>query len=177
VVILLALASESLWPTACPEGVGKLGDGENRGRHDVRRVAIPDIEHVMRLMFVRADEPALQRHVVAQQRVGNHALAAPEILARVACLHGRPLHAELLTGAMDATDDIKGLTPHPSRANGTASVATIPWGFTYLCWNIPTALEIPGSRARVDVCGSWRRYQVTRRRMRVGQMLAHVFQA
>jgi hypothetical protein len=50
----------------------------------------------MRLILVRADEPALQRHVVAQQRVGNHALVAPEILARVGCLHGRPLHAELL---------------------------------------------------------------------------------
>ena len=33
--------------------------------------------------------------------------------------------------------NIKGLTPHPSRPNGTASVATIPWRFTYLCWNIP----------------------------------------
>ena len=34
-------------------------------------------------------------------------------------------------------DDIKGLAPHASRVNGTVSVATIPWRFTYLCWNIP----------------------------------------
>ena len=34
-------------------------------------------------------------------------------------------------------DDIKGLTPHASRVNGTVPVATIPWRFTYLCWNIP----------------------------------------
>src|SRR5260370_15100389 len=34
-------------------------------------------------------------------------------------------------------DGIKGLTPHASRVNGIVSVATIPWRFTYLCWNIP----------------------------------------
>jgi hypothetical protein len=33
-------------------------------------------------------------------------------------------------------DDIKGLTPHASRVNGTVSVVMIPWRFTYLCWNI-----------------------------------------
>src|SRR5260370_1137602 len=38
-------------------------------------------------------------------------------------------------------DDIKGLTPHASRVNGTVSVATIPWRFTYLCWNIPWWVE------------------------------------
>src|ERR1700719_2761415 len=27
--------------------------------------------------------------------------------------------------------------PHASGENGTVSVATIPWRFTYLCWNIP----------------------------------------
>jgi len=27
--------------------------------------------------------------------------------------------------------------PHASRVNGTVSVATIPWRFTYLCWNMP----------------------------------------
>ena len=92
------------WLEAQPEPVqdGEVGLVDavhvagDRGRHDVRRVAIPDIEHVMRLVLVRADEPALQRHVVAQQRVGDDALAAAEVLARVARLHGRPLHAELL---------------------------------------------------------------------------------
>ena len=34
-------------------------------------------------------------------------------------------------------DDIKGLTPHASRVNGTVPVATIPWRFTYLCWKSP----------------------------------------
>src|SRR5260370_13217459 len=36
----------------------------------------------------------------------------------------------------DAMDDIRGLTSHASRVNWTMSVATIPWRFTYLCWNI-----------------------------------------
>jgi hypothetical protein len=43
-------------------------------------------------------------------------------------------------------DDIKGLTPHASRVNGTVPVATIPWRFTYLCWNIPKDHE--GHRQR-----------------------------
>ena len=43
----------------------------------------------------------------------------------------------LLRRAKDAVGDIKGLTPHDSRVNETVSVATIPWRFTYLCWNIP----------------------------------------
>jgi hypothetical protein len=34
-------------------------------------------------------------------------------------------------------EDIRGLTSHASRVNGTVSVAAIPWRFTYLCWNIP----------------------------------------
>ena len=36
----------------------------------------------------------------------------------------------------------KGLTPHASRVNGTVPVATIPWRFTYLCWNIPSLLLV-----------------------------------
>jgi Tn3 transposase DDE domain len=39
-------------------------------------------------------------------------------------------------------DDIKGLTPHASRVNETVSVATIPWRFTYLCWNIPMIQKV-----------------------------------
>jgi hypothetical protein len=38
-------------------------------------------------------------------------------------------------------DDIKGLTPHASRVNGTVPVATIPWRYTYLGWNIPDLLK------------------------------------
>ncbi len=68
----------------------------DRGRHDVRRVAIPDVEHVVGLVVVRADQVAVERDVVAQQRVGDHALAAPEVLARIARLHGRPFDAEFL---------------------------------------------------------------------------------
>jgi len=52
---------------------------------------------MVRLKLVRADEPALQRHVVAQQRVGDHTVAVPEIFARVARFQSRPFHAELLT--------------------------------------------------------------------------------
>ncbi len=45
------------------EAVHVAGD---RCRHDVRGVAVPDLEDVMRLELVRSDEPALYRHVVAQ---------------------------------------------------------------------------------------------------------------
>ena len=38
-------------------------------------------------------------------------------------------------------DDIRGLTSHASRVNGTVSVAAIPWRFTYLCWSIPIEEE------------------------------------
>lgn len=69
----------------------------DRGRHDVGRVAIPDVEHVVTFVLMRADQVAVERHVVAQQRVGDHALATPEVFVRVARLHGRPLDAELLT--------------------------------------------------------------------------------
>jgi len=48
------------------------------------------------LELVRADEPTLQRHVVAQQRIGDHAFAATEVFARMPCLHGGSLDAELL---------------------------------------------------------------------------------
>ena len=72
----------------------------NHGRHDVGCVAVPDIEDMMSLKLMRADDPALQRNVVTQQRVGHNALPAAKILARVPRLHGRPLHAELL--AVDA---------------------------------------------------------------------------
>ncbi len=78
----------------------------DRGRHDVRRVAIPDVEHVMGLVIVRADQVAVERHVVAQQRVGDHALAAPKVFARVARFHGRPLDAEFLT--IDGTVQCRG---------------------------------------------------------------------
>jgi hypothetical protein len=81
----------------------------DRGRHDVRRVAIPDVEHVVGLVLVRADQVAVERHVVAQQRVGDHALAAPKVFARVARLHGRPLDAEFLT--------IDGTVQRASRSN------------------------------------------------------------
>jgi hypothetical protein len=67
----------------------------DRGRHDIRGVAIPDVEHRVALALVRADEVAVERHMVAQQRVGDHALAAPEVFARVARFHGRSLYAKL----------------------------------------------------------------------------------
>jgi hypothetical protein len=44
------------------------------------------------------------------------------------------------SGMEDAIDNVMALTPHASRANGSVSVATIPWRFTYLCWNIPSSL-------------------------------------
>ncbi|KPY09677.1 hypothetical protein ALO61_200127 [Pseudomonas savastanoi pv. nerii] len=69
----------------------------NRGRHDVRRVAIPDVEHVVRLEVVCADQIAVERHVVTQQRVGDDTLATAKVFARVARLHGWALDAEFLT--------------------------------------------------------------------------------
>ena len=48
----------------------------DRRRHDIRGVAIPDVEHVVSLVLVRADQVAIQWHVVAQERVGDHALYA-----------------------------------------------------------------------------------------------------
>jgi hypothetical protein len=69
----------------------------DRRRHDVRRVAIPDVEHMVRLVFVCADQVAVEWHMVAQQRVGDHALAACKVFARRARLHGWPFDAEFLT--------------------------------------------------------------------------------
>ena len=43
-----------------------------------------------------AYQVAVQRHVIAQQRVGDDALAATEIFARVARLHSWSLDAEFL---------------------------------------------------------------------------------
>lgn len=68
----------------------------DRARHDVRRVAVPDVEHVVSLVLVCAYQVAVQRHVIAQQRVGDDALAAAEIFARVARLHSWSLDAEFL---------------------------------------------------------------------------------
>ncbi len=56
----------------------------DRGRHDVRRVAIPDVEHVVGLVVVRADQVAVERDVVAQQRVGDHAARARSTCANSA---------------------------------------------------------------------------------------------
>ena len=72
----------------------------DRGRRDVRGVVIPDVEHVMASCSCAPISSALQRHVVGQQRVGDHALAAAEVFARVARLDRRPLDAEFL--AVDA---------------------------------------------------------------------------
>jgi hypothetical protein len=48
------------------------------------------------------------------------------------------------SGAEDAIDNVRGPTPHASRANGVLSVMMIPWRFTYLCWNIPYSRESRG---------------------------------
>jgi hypothetical protein len=45
------------------------------------------------------------------------------------------------SGAVDAIDDIRDLTHHASRVNGTVSGAISPWRFTYLCWNIPNLVD------------------------------------
>ena len=49
-------------------------------------------------------------------------------------------------------DDINGLTPHACRVNGTVLVATIPWRFTHLCWNIPMLSDSLTGRASVIRC-------------------------
>jgi len=75
----------------------------DRGRSDVRRIAIPDVAHMMPLEVMRADEPTLQADeptlqgdMIAQQGVGDDALAATEGRARRARLDGRSLHPKLL---------------------------------------------------------------------------------
>ena len=49
---------------------------------------------MVRLEVVRADQVAIERHVVAQQRVSDDTLAATEIFARVARLQGSSQETE-----------------------------------------------------------------------------------
>jgi plasmid maintenance system killer protein len=49
---------------------------------------------------------------------------------------------------VDAMEDIRGLTSHASRVNGTVSVAAIPRRFTYLCWNIPQIYVVKNCREK-----------------------------
>jgi hypothetical protein len=53
----------------------------DRGWQDVGRVVVPDVEYMMGLELMRADQPALQWHMVAQQRVGDDALAAAKVFS------------------------------------------------------------------------------------------------
>jgi hypothetical protein len=60
--------------------------------------------------------------MVAQQRVGDDALAAPEIFTRVARLHGRPLDAELLAvdGAVQRVEVERVVREDRQRGDGVA---------------------------------------------------------
>lgn len=83
----------------------------NRGWHDIGRVAVPNVEHVMRLELMRADDPTLQRHMVTQQGVGDDPFTTTEILTRMPRLDGRSLHAELLTidAAVECSTKVEGI--------------------------------------------------------------------
>ena len=59
------------------------------GRPDLRAVAIADIEEVLALMLVGADQQGFERHVVGEQAIGDDASACAEVLARVPRLDGR----------------------------------------------------------------------------------------
>jgi RimJ/RimL family protein N-acetyltransferase len=63
--------------------------------------------------------------------------------------------SSVATAWQDAMDDIKGLTPHASRVNGTVPVATIPWRFTYLCWNIPKVYGANEAEVAIVISDDW----------------------
>ena len=69
----------------------------DRGRRDGSGVVIANIEYVVTFVFVGAHQFGWQRDVVGQERIGDHALAASEIFARVARLDGRIGGFEFLT--------------------------------------------------------------------------------
>ena len=54
----------------------------------IRRIVEDEIEDVMALMIVRADEPGIDRNVIEEQRVGHNAFLEPEVLARVSGIEG-----------------------------------------------------------------------------------------
>ncbi|SDH62606.1 recombination protein RecA [Nitrosomonas sp. Nm132] len=62
----------------------------------VRCAAIPDIEHMVAFVLMCTYKVAIEQHVIAQQRVGNHAFAASKVFTRLAFLHGWTLNAEFL---------------------------------------------------------------------------------
>jgi hypothetical protein len=66
---------------------------------------------------------------------------------RISRSFAAPGAAQSRSGVEDAIDNVMGVTPHASRVNGTVSVATIPWRFTYFCWNMPYVGLDPRARA------------------------------
>lgn len=55
---------------------------------DVGRIVVQQIEHVVTLVFVRADDASIDRYVVGHQRIRAHAFLQSEILRRVTGIDG-----------------------------------------------------------------------------------------
>ena len=72
----------------------------DHGRHDVRGIVVADVENVVALVLMGADQFRLERHMVGEQRVGDDALAGAEVLARVSRFGRRIGRREFL--AVDA---------------------------------------------------------------------------
>ncbi len=66
----------------------------------------------------------MERYVVAQECVGDDTLATPEVLTRIARLHGRPLNAQLLTidGTVQRIQVERVMREDRQRGDGVADV-------------------------------------------------------
>lgn len=63
--------------------VGAMGIcGMNRGLY-LSRVVEQQVKHIMALVFIRANDSGIDRHMVSKQSVGNNALYQPKILGRM----------------------------------------------------------------------------------------------
>src|SRR5208283_1746414 len=84
------------------------------GRPDLRAVAVANVEEVLALMLVGADQHGLERHVAGEQTVGDNACARAEVLAGIPGLDGRRGRDELL--AVDgAVEDFRNCSSPSSR--------------------------------------------------------------
>src|SRR5271157_2718826 len=103
VVILLALASEPLLPPACPERVGKLGDGENTIGVEFLALLCGHIRQQAEIIFFLRLLPATSlkfalgavrvQYDVWRCRIGQQSGDSLETLSHLAC-HSRGLHLQ-----------------------------------------------------------------------------------
>lgn len=59
------------------------------GWHDVRSVVVADVEDVVTFVLIGTDQFCFKRNVIGKQCVGDHALAASKVLARISSLDRR----------------------------------------------------------------------------------------